>query len=199
MQIYYTELKSNNIDKITSHRLLAASLVRYWKSSSAGLGDQPAPDLMGMARKLVSEMRVGEFGKPTFVVPETSDFNYPIPHFSISHSGNAWAVLFSQEECGLDIQFQVDCKYDRLASRIYGKEEAELIASLAGDEKIQEFFRHWTCREAYIKALGISVFRDAEAEGMNCKGVSESKDGRRWKVYNIELPMKLYAAVCVTL
>lgn len=137
MIIYYTHKFGNN--KGESHTLLSYAIGDY-------LGDQERADA------LVDSMHeTGKFGKP---VIEGFDC------FSISHSGNTWAVLISSKNCGFDIQYYKPCNRVGIAKRFYAPQEASVVetAEAHGIDVAQDvFFGIWTRREALVKALGLSV------------------------------------------
>ena len=82
-------------------------------------------------------------GKPYFP-------NSPLIHFSISHSGEYWAVAFSGQELGLDIQRHVERDYLPIALRWYHAKEYTAV------EKYGRacFFDIWSAKESLVKADG---------------------------------------------
>ena len=136
MIIYYT--LSGGGRREDSHGLLRDAISEY-------IGDREK------AMALVSELKIGENGKP---------YIEGFDHFSISHSGKAWAVLFNETECGLDIQYEKKADILSIARRWYNpidEKAVETAAETGESEGLREFFRLWTRREALIKALGSSV------------------------------------------
>lgn len=87
--------------------------------------------------------------------------------FSLSHSGDWWAVAFSGAPLGIDIQKIDGRDHSAVAGRWFG--EAEKAMAEAGGEA---FFRIWTMKEACAKmtgqgffdASGISVIDGASGE-----------------------------------
>ena len=77
-------------------------------------------------------------------------------YFSISHTENYWGVIFDNEECGLDIQLLTDAKFEDVAKRVFNEHEVECVKEYGKDA----FFHIWTRREALVKAVAGSVFRD---------------------------------------
>ena len=71
-------------------------------------------------------------------------------HFNVSHTGTMWMCIAGPEECGLDIQQEKDCEFEKIARRHFSKKEQEYVA-LHG---LKGFFRIWTRREAYGKYTG---------------------------------------------
>jgi hypothetical protein len=134
--IYYTLSFSGGREE--SHRLLRDAIAEY-------TGDREK------AEALAGELKTGENGKP---------FIEGFDHFSISHSGEAWAVLFHETECGLDIQYERKSDVSTLARRWYNPIDAKAVGEamkISEGSGVKEFFDLWTRREALIKALGSSV------------------------------------------
>lgn len=67
--------------------------------------------------------------------------------FSISHSNNMVGVLFSNDECGLDIE-KVDPKHLKIANKILSNEESNYA------NNIDYIIRKWTMIESYSKYIG---------------------------------------------
>ena len=100
-----------------------------------------------------------------------------IPDYSISHSENTWAIIFSDAPCGLDIQYNKKAKFEKIAVKLYQEDEQESANRLG----IDEFFRIWSRREALIKAAGSSVFYDAPSTMWD----SAIYGGALWRIYDI--------------
>jgi len=142
------------------------------------------------AEQLVTSIRYKDkLGKP-----EIEGFD----EFSISHSERTWAVLIGKRECGLDIQYPKNARFQEVADRFFDEFDKEAVR-----EKGQsEFFRIWTRREALIKAIGASVTMS------NTPSVLEEEvifEGRKYSLRDIDLPAEeqtgeqidLNVAVCI--
>jgi len=71
--------------------------------------------------------------------------------FNISHSGQYVVLAQSSYEIGVDIQKHKKQNLD-VARRFFAKSEYEHLMSV--NDKNKEFFRLWTLKESYMKALG---------------------------------------------
>lgn len=109
-----------------------------------------------------------------------------IPYYSISHSENTWAIIFSDAPCGLDIQYNKKAKLEKIAVKLYQEDEQESVNKLG----IDEFFRIWSRREALIKAAGSSVFYDAPSTMWG----SASYEGYLWRIYDVSLGAEISSA-----
>lgn len=89
--------------------------------------------------------------------------------FSLSHSGATVVVATAFDACvGVDVEeLRPRARLDRLAARVLTAPEHAAWCRLRGDERLEAFLRHWTAREAYLKAIGVGLrrsVRDAVAE-----------------------------------
>ena len=109
-----------------------------------------------------------------------------ISDYSISHSENTWAIIFSDAPCGLDIQYNKKAKLEKIAVKLYQEDEQESVNKLG----IDEFFRIWSRREALIKAAGSSVFYDAPST----MGESAIYEGAMWRIYDVSLGAEISSA-----
>lgn len=78
-------------------------------------------------------------------------------HFSISHSGDYFAVAISEKEVGIDIQILKNPD-DKLIGRVCCENEKLFVN--ASENKEKAFTEIWTKKEAYLKALGTGIDRE---------------------------------------
>lgn len=91
--------------------------------------------------------RYGERGKP-YLAPNQQLF------FNLSHSADLAAIAISRDfEVGVDIERLRPVRRD-LPKRYFSPREAMALDALEGDAWQIAFFRCWTRKEAFIKALG---------------------------------------------
>jgi 4'-phosphopantetheinyl transferase len=86
--------------------------------------------------------------------------------FNVSHSGEVALYAFSRgdAEIGVDLEAVRPLpEADRIAAGFFSPRESEAYARLAPHEKCAGFFRCWTRKEAFVKALGggLSIPLDA--------------------------------------
>lgn len=110
----------------------------------------------------------GEYGKP-FVAPEAG---MPPLRFSLAHTAGLAVVAVS---CGADVGVDVE-RTDRpvraleLIRRFFSPEEVAELEGLSPGELRDRFFRHWTLKEAYIKALGRGLSHPLGSFGLSLVG-----------------------------
>lgn len=94
----------------------------------------------------IGEMAFNDFGKP--FIPDC-----PV-RFNISHSENKVLLSVSSGEVGCDIE-RIKAIDSGLAKRFFTDDEYRSIMDKGeGYERILEFYRIWTLKESYTKALG---------------------------------------------
>ncbi|MGN0476073.1 MAG: 4'-phosphopantetheinyl transferase family protein, partial [Ruminococcus sp.] len=90
---------------------------------------------------------VGKAGKPCFE-------NHKEIHFNISHSHKCAIVSVGDNDIGCDIELITPQELD-LAEKFFHKNEYMYLKSLNNpNEQASAFFRLWTLKESYVKALG---------------------------------------------
>ncbi|MDO5564514.1 MAG: 4'-phosphopantetheinyl transferase superfamily protein [Eubacteriales bacterium] len=78
--------------------------------------------------------------------------------YNISHSKEKVAIIISNVEVGIDIEKIRDIDYDKIIKKIFLKEEIDFIMSIENkNEKLKNFFKIWTKREAYSKCIGVGL------------------------------------------
>lgn len=177
MYLFYTnEYKRNSAH---SRELLARSIR---KLAGSGCNLEVLPELAtrtdGELLGYISDnIEFNKNGKPHIA---------GIPDYSISHSENTWAIIFSDAPCGLDIQYNKKAKFEKIAVKLYQEDEQDSANRLG----IDEFFRIWSRREALIKAAGSSVFYDAPSTMWG----SVSYEGYLWRIYDVSLGTEMCSA-----
>jgi 4'-phosphopantetheinyl transferase len=99
--------------------------------------------------------RYSEKEKPS-LAPQTSQ--HPV-EFNVSHSGTAALLVFARGRAlGVDIEIiRDDFDPAALAHRFFSKHEQSQLAALDLSERYSGFFRCWTRKEAFIKAVGTGL------------------------------------------
>lgn len=96
-----------------------------------------------------------EKGKPFF-----ADYlNHLNLNFNISHSKNLAVYGITQANLiGVDIEYlRTNLEVLALAKRFFSAQEYLAISNLSGNTQLNLFFRLWTCKEAYLKAVGLGI------------------------------------------
>ena len=84
--------------------------------------------------------------------------------FNISHSGARALIALAQVEVGADIELPRPRRTDDIARRFYAPGEIERLFRLTDAAARQaEFFRLWTCKEAFLKVTGEGLSRSTRS------------------------------------
>lgn len=126
-----------------SRYVMARATVRALLGSYLGL------DPAGLA------FAYGPFGKPFLQQPPGSE---PV-HFNLSHSDDlALLAVTRSAPVGIDLEAaRPDFPVDEIISEFFAPVEASALSALLPPERTASFFRYWTRKEAYFKALGCGM------------------------------------------
>lgn len=90
-----------------------------------------------------------KYGKP--FLAENPDIKY-----NISHADGISACIVTDSECGIDCENVRKFK-PNVMKRAFSESETEIVLSAPEAERDLLFFRLWTLKEAYIKAIGMGL------------------------------------------
>jgi 4'-phosphopantetheinyl transferase len=95
----------------------------------------------------------GRWGKPRLAFPET-----PLK-FNLSHAGKLAAYVFAVgSELGVDVEeVRPFAEQESIVRRFFSAEERDDWLARGPCERNEAFFRRWTAKEAYVKALGHGI------------------------------------------
>jgi len=142
----------------------------------------------------------GAQGKPQLDPSQDSTLR-----FNASHSGGWILLAVARREVGVDVQERLPLdELEAMARKIMHPSEAAAWAPLAGEDRIQAFYRLWCRKEAALKALGEGFARDPATIRVGCE---ESQLGKPWcatdpllasfgSLADLSAPSGLAAAIC---
>lgn len=118
-------------------------------------------------------------------------------HFNLSHSANVAMLAISDHyPVGIDVEAIKPLKED-IAGHFFSKRECEALATLAGDDYLQAFYRCWTRKEAFVKAHGaglslpldsFDVTVDAASPAKLCSLDGDSEAPLNWSLFDLAAP-----------
>ncbi|HEY2963626.1 MAG TPA: 4'-phosphopantetheinyl transferase superfamily protein [Pyrinomonadaceae bacterium] len=134
----------------------------------------------------------GPYGKPAL-----SGEHYSL-RFNASHSHELAVYAFAQDhEIGADVEYiKKDLAIEDIARHFFSAYEVQTLSALPEAEKAAAFFRCWTRKEAYIKAIGsglshpLDQFDVTFAPGEPPALLRDHRDpdaAVRWSMFNLEL------------
>lgn len=156
---------------IVSHGLLRTILASYLNTHPAKIAFERNP-----------------WGKPA--IPGAGLF------FNMSHSGDLALYAVAREpQLGIDVEWiRPVPDHAAIAERFFSEAEAGDVLGTPADERLQAFYRCWTRKEAYIKALGmglsaplktfrVSILPDHPPRFLSIEGDSER--ATQWSLFEL--------------
>lgn len=135
-----------HFDKHRRHFIVARGFLR--SVVARYLGSQPE----------TLRFEYGAYGKPALGSGHTLRFN-------LSHSNEvALLAVTLDAELGVDVEhIRADFASEDIARRYFSRVEVEAFNALPPEERVAAFFRCWTRKEAYIKAIGKGLSQALDA------------------------------------
>jgi len=124
---------------------------------------------LGIAYSEDMPITKNKYGKPSLT-------NYPEVFYNLSHADGITACIVSDTECGIDCEPIREYR-SGVMKRAFTTAEQETIMAAPESERDMLFFRLWTLKEAYIKAVGMGLsypMRDIEFSFENGRILSNS-------------------------
>lgn len=130
--------------------------------------------------------------------------------FNLSHSESAGLVAVTLAERPVDLGVDVEHTRDSrdlvgIAGSFFAPDELETLMAMDEHARTDGFYRAWTCKEAYLKALGTGLsfrstgFSIAYAPGDELRVLSTTRvgdDPSRWTMRAVPCPSGFAGAVC---
>jgi 4'-phosphopantetheinyl transferase len=146
----------------------------------------------------------GAFGK--LYLP--NDLNSRLINFNISHSGTIALFAFTRNrEIGVDVEkVRPIANMDQISKLFFSKRENTVFQMLPSSQKTKAFYNCWVRKEAFIKAMGMGMFRPLDTfevslvPGKPAKLLSNSEKSRaasRWTIYDIRATNGYVSAIAV--
>ncbi len=84
--------------------------------------------------------------------------NFSDLHFNVTHTDGLALIALARRAIGIDVErVRPMANQEGLVVRFFSRVEQEAYLSLEPAKQSAGFFRGWTCKEALIKAVGLSV------------------------------------------
>jgi 4'-phosphopantetheinyl transferase len=128
--------------------------------------------------------------------------------FNMAHSAGFVAIAISSGgDIGIDVE-KIDPAIEamQIAEGFYSQSEAESLRRLHGAERVEGFFRCWTRKEAYLKAIGDGLSRalgdfDVAVEPTACSALLrvqwDKREVGRWHLSDLPLHPAYACALAV--
>ena len=142
----------------------------------------------GFSEKLT--LKKNQYGKPFFS-------EIPNYHFNISHSKN-WVVLATSfTEVGIDVEYKEPFEYCEVVNSFFSEREKEFFRNVPITQNKDCFYKLWTLKESYIKAVGrgMSLALDSFSVEVWSNPISIS-NGLNSELKNIDFAEDYSLSVC---
>jgi len=142
----------------------------------------------------------GKYGKPKTTVSPTKGHDF---HFNLSHSGEvALCALGGDRTVGVDIEkVRPIQRLESMMGRCLVEAEKAKVISKPIDQRSHNFLRYWTCKEAYLKAIGVGLSQSmttVEVDPSFSQLVEVPKGCQEgWHLYSLDLPETYVGALVV--
>lgn len=122
-------------------------------------------------------LTLGEHGKPFLAQRDDVRFN-------LSHADGIAACIVSDRECGIDCE-KVREYRPNVARRVFTPEEQAMLGAEPESGRDLLFFRLWTLKEAFVKALGRGISYPMNTVGFSFADgyISCTEQGWRFRQY----------------
>jgi 4'-phosphopantetheinyl transferase len=166
-------LERDKISFIAAHGILRTLLARY----------------LGCAAEAI-QFTNGVHGKPAVSYPT-------LPYvlsFNLSHAhGLAAVAIVRDRQIGVDVEkIRPEFAGDEIAKRYFSAEEVAELGRLPAELRAEMFFRCWTRKEAYVKALGEGLRFPLDKFSVSLTSDEQVKlraeDAHRWSIRSFEPP-----------
>ena len=142
------------------------------------------------------------YGQPSLSAAESSE----LLNFNVSHSsGVALFAVAHARRIGIDVErVRRDFDTSEIAERFFSHAERAALRQLPQDDRHNAFFRCWTRKEAFIKALGEGLSHPLDQFDVTLTPQDpaallatrpDASEAKRWMLWNICLPGDYAAAL----
>ena len=187
-QKYYSVLSQQEKNQVDKYKIKE---LRYRYILSKGILRQLLADYLVCEYQEI-EFEYNDFGKPGIATSSNADDI----RFNLSHSGNLAVFSFvKNKNIGIDVeQVQEIQDMDGVVNLCFSESEKEWFYRISPAEKKEIFYKIWTTKEAYIKAIGkgfsfspnrINLELNSKNE-IIFKEIIGKDDLKRWKLYSFK-------------
>ncbi len=142
-----------------------------------------------------------KYGKPYLIIDGQESYL----QFNMSHSDHMLAIIISNDKAvGIDIEaVRENQNLAKVSKQYFSTLEYQQFIALPSAEQTAAFYRYWTCKEAFIKAIGQSLsygLKNISVQMHSDKPVAllyfDKDIMNDWKLEVISAPKGFALAVC---
>lgn len=153
----------------------------------------------------VVEFEYSPFGKPALAGQHRAEV-----HFNVSHSHDLALIAASRGHAvGIDVeQLRPDFASEDIARRFFSPSERDALAQLPAEMRVDAFFRCWTRKEAFVKAIGeglsypldkfdVSVTPEEPPRLLRVGVGDGAAAAASWSLHDVPVPSGFVAALAI--
>ncbi|MGZ8191242.1 MAG: 4'-phosphopantetheinyl transferase family protein [Methylococcaceae bacterium] len=185
----------DEVEKVRAGNIKNTLLRNYYVETHGRLRNLLAQILNEPPEKI--RINTTEHGKPYLV-------DNPELVFNISHSANILAITVSLNcQLGVDIEcYKQRANLSALVGKCFAYEEVAYWSNLPEAQKTLEFYRFWTRKEAFVKAIGRGIALGLNRCVINPENPTEfirvpenCGQASAWRVWDIDLGQGIFTAL----
>ncbi|TDP77340.1 4'-phosphopantetheinyl transferase [Bradymonas sediminis] len=148
----------------------------------------------------------GRHGKPQLLADPVVGADAAL-EFSVSHSGDFALLAFGRSGAlGVDVErLNTGRDIDLIVAHHFAPAEAAALreqGARSEDARCRLFYRYWTRKEAYLKALGVGMTVDLRSFAVGLEpgallAESARDDAAQWRFYELNPDGRHFGAICV--
>ncbi|MGX1829799.1 4'-phosphopantetheinyl transferase family protein [Paenibacillus taichungensis] len=134
-----------------------------------------------------------QYGKPSLNLSHHAGVQ-----FNVSHSGD-WIALISGGDADLGVDVEKIAPIDmKIAERFFSLTESGFLAEEPAEMQLETFYRLWTLKESYIKAVGMGLSMPLDSFSMirNAPGNWHSPEAAAYAFLSLRLDHGHMLAAC---
>lgn len=119
--------------------------------------------------------------------------------FNLSHAGEGVACVFDAEEIGIDLEYIAPIDFAGIVDRYFSSGEKRYLAQQNGERKLGAFYRVWTQKESYLKAVGTGLGVPPDAFEIDSPGQPSAyvrTPARTWFIRSTVVEPNYMLSVC---
>ena len=123
--------------------------------------------------------------------------------FNLSHSGNWVFLAVSNKEVGVDIEKEKEIEINT-AINFFSREEYNYLQNQKGEKANSEFFKIWTLKESYVKALGLGLYKPLRSftvitnhEEVKLRDSETPENNTAWNWEYLQIKKGYHLSVCM--
>jgi len=101
--------------------------------------------------------------------------------YNLTHGGQWIAIITGTQSVGIDVEGKKNLKdFEGISRIVYTELENKSVIPNKGNPNMEKFYRHWSCKEAFLKAEGTGFMQDPKGIELNFNSHEEQQSPMVW-------------------